>query len=344
MKKVLIIITTLLGVYNLTAQVLYTDNFDNYNLGNLGTDVTGKTPGQWGWYTGSFNTQANSMFTIVNETGRGKVFEISTGLTDREYLAAWKRNLHTFMANRSAGNDVIMFEVDFYTGPKHAVNGGGGSAGLRIYSVGDPTSLTNPPEYLLNGTFDKTKGFSDIDPNQNPHFNTWIKYVFYFDYPNKKAYIHFPFFNVVTSYDFLDHVASANLIQEYPISSIVLDVTVSKSANDPQFYTRNRYDNLKITAINAVPPNIIALSTSEQLAEKFNLYPNPANSVVNITNAENMRVQQVTIYDVAGKQLSTQNFNNEAEIQLNVENLASGTYMLHLQTKQGTAVKKLVKK
>ena len=343
MKKYLLVLITVLGFNCIYSQVLYTENFDNYNLGNLGTDVTGKTPGQWGWYTSSFRTQANSLFTIVNETGRGKVFEISTGLTDREYLAAWKRNLHTFMANRSAGNDVIMFEMDFYTGPKHAVNGGG-DAGLRIYSVGDPTSLTNPPEYLLNGTFDKTKGFSDIDPNQNPHFNTWIKYVFYFDYPNKKAYIHFPFFNVVTSYDFLEYVTSANLIQEYPISSIVLYVNVSNGANDPQFYTRNRYDNLKITAINAVPPNIIALSTSEQLSTKFNLYPNPANSVVNITNAENMVVEQVTIYDIAGKQLSTQNFNNEAEIQLNVENLASGTYMLHLQTKQGTAVKKLVKK
>jgi len=57
-----------------------------------------------------------------------------------------------------------------------------------------------------------------------------------------------------------------------------------------------------------------------------------------------MLVQQVVIYDISGKQLNTQSFNNETEIQLNVENLASGTYMLHLQTNEGTAVKKLVKK
>ena len=121
-------------------------------------------------------------------------------------------------------------------------------------------------------------------------------------------------------------------------------MNVSNGANDPQFYTRNRYDNIKITAISAVPPNIIALSTCEQFATKFNLYPNPATNVVNITNAENMLVNQVTIYDIAGKQLSTKKYNNETDIQLNVEHLASGTYMLHLQTKQGTAVKKLVKK
>lgn len=66
--------------------------------------------------------------------------------------------------------------------------------------------------------------------------------------------------------------------------------------------------------------------------------------MVTITNNESMLVEQVTIYDSIGKQLSTQTFNNQTEIQLNVENLASGTYMLHLQTAQGTAVKKLVKK
>ncbi len=57
-----------------------------------------------------------------------------------------------------------------------------------------------------------------------------------------------------------------------------------------------------------------------------------------------MVVQQVTVYDIAGKLITTQNFNEQAEIQLNVENLASGTYMLHLQTNEGTTVKKLVKK
>jgi len=42
--------------------------------------------------------------------------------------------------------------------------------------------------------------------------------------------------------------------------------------------------------------------------------------------------------------LNTQMFNNENEIQLNVENLVSGVYLLHIETNEGTAVKKLVKK
>lgn len=74
------------------------------------------------------------------------------------------------------------------------------------------------------------------------------------------------------------------------------------------------------------------------------MYPNPASNVVNITNSENIAVQQVTIYDISGKQLKTQNFDSSQEIQLNVENLASGTYMLHIKSESGTAVKKLIKK
>ena len=333
----------LLAIPSLNAQILYTENFDNHSVGNLGTDVTGKIPGQWGWYTSTKYTQANSFFTIVNETGRGKVLDIGTGLTDGEGLAAWKTNLHPLMANRTTGNDVIMFEYDFFTGPMLPGNGGG-DAIIRLYSIGDPNSTMNQPEQLINSNFDKKRGFSDLDPNQNPHFNTWVKFVFYFDYSNKMLYIHLPFFNVVTSHDFLKHITSTNLIQDYPLSNIVINVIASKGVNDPQIYTRNRYDNIKITAINAVPPSVITLSTNEQLAAKFNMYPNPATNVVNITNNENMLVNKVVIYDITGKQLSTQSFNNETQIQLNVENLASGTYMLHLQTNEGIAVKKLVKK
>jgi len=342
MKNYIFFVIWFLFINTAYSQVLYTENFDNHSLGNLGTDVTGKIPGQWGWYTSSHDTQSNSFFTIENETGRGKVLNISTGLTDREGLQAWKTNLHPLIDNRTVGNDVQMFEIDFYTGPKHPGNGGG-YAHITLYSIGDPNSTMNPPVQLTYLTFDKKRGFSDLDPNQNPHFNTWIKYVFYLDYPNKKLYIHLPFFNVVTSHDFLKNKTSTNLIQDYPISNIVLDVIVSKGVNDPQIYTRNYYDNIKITALNAVPPNIVTLSINEQLAAKFNMYPNPATNVVNITNSENMQVQQVTIYDISGKQLNTQTFNNETQIQLNVENLASGTYMLHVETAQGTAVKKLVK-
>src|SRR5690606_29479281 len=79
-----------------------------------------------------------------------------------------------------------------------------------------------------------------------------------------------------------------------------------------------KFDNISMSAHNTTPK----LSNHQFLATKFNLYPNPANKVVTIANEDNLPVQQIKIYDIAGKQLSTQTYNNEAEVQLNVEHLA----------------------
>src|SRR5690606_15714837 len=130
------------------------------------------------------------------------------------------------------------------------------------------------------------------------------------------------------------------LIEDFKPSVFQYFFSVPQDAGPQQMV--NKLDNIKITALQNVPSEV--LSTANFLAEKFNLYPNPATNVVNITNNENMFVKEVAVYDVTGKLINTQNYNNEAEIQLNVEHLASGTYMLHLQTAEGTAVKKLVKK
>ena len=105
---------------------------------------------------------------------------------------------------------------------------------------------------------------------------------------------------------------------------------------------RLRIDDINISAQNTVP--VVNLSINEFLSEKFSLYPNPASNSVTITNSENRQVNQIAVYDVSGKLISIQPYATQQEVRLNVENLASGTYMLHIQTASGTAVKKLVKK
>ena len=117
------------------------------------------------------------------------------------------------------------------------------------------------------------------------------------------------------------------------------ELSTDPNKNNP---FRLRVDNINFAAQNTVPTENLAVN--EQLAQKFSLFPNPATNVVNITNAENMQVNQVIVYDIAGKEIKNQTFTNENQVQLNVENLASGTYMLHIQTNEGTAVKKLIKK
>lgn len=176
-----------------------------------------------------------------------------------------------------------------------------------------------------------------------PH-NTWFTIKMYIDFNTKKAYYALPYATVVA--DFLRFENGSNLIEKYKptgLGCLFSSTFISTQTPLPQIEEAYvKIDNIKITALYSVPPEV--LGTDNFLAQKFNIYPNPATHVVNITNSENILVNKVTIYDIAGKQLNTQNFNNETDLQLNVAHLASGTYMLHLQTNEGTAVKKIVKK
>ena len=85
------------------------------------------------------------------------------------------------------------------------------------------------------------------------------------------------------------------------------------------------------------------LSNDEFLANKFSVYPNPANNVVNIANGENMMVNKVTVTDLNGRTVKNVSFDNVANVQVNVSDLASGLYLMNITSDKGTATKKFVK-
>ena len=323
--------------------------------GNLGTDPDGFIPGQGGWLTLCENTKSNDFFNIVNEANRGKVLDLTSNLTkNTEAFGLIKPNIDALIDTRLPGNDVIKFEIDFFTGNQMAVPG---ISRIKL-NLGNTNPITDG-NYILQLFFLKQtgeiqgniisingQGTRNIirDGNKGVYlpFVTWLTFVVYLDYPNDKIYIEIPYLNKVFSGVLTGNNAN-NLIQDF--KPIALTMATSFQANiNFNVFSSQRYDNIKITALNAVPQGVIDLSNDDFLAKKFNIYPNPATTMVNITNNENMFVKEVEVYDTTGKLISTQNFNEQAEIQLNVEHLASGTYLLHLQTNEGTAVKKLVKK
>ena len=154
----------------------------------------------------------------------------------------------------------------------------------------------------------------------------------FLDYNTFKAHYRFPSLNAFFTDKFM------NITTPAPTVDIIrMELSISNTT-----YTNAllRMDDFKISAL----PSLPFLDTNNYVSDKFNLYPNPATNLVNITNSENMSVRQVEIYDLAGKLINTQHFNNETEIQLNIEALTSGTYLMHLHTNKGMAVKKLIKK
>jgi hypothetical protein len=117
MKKTLLLATFLGGCLFINAQTLQSDDFSALNIGNIGTDITGATPGQGNYYTFT-SVGANTDFQIYSEAGDyGNAFQITGPSTDTGTKYMWKDGLDTAWASRTSGNDIIEVEFDFFTGP-----------------------------------------------------------------------------------------------------------------------------------------------------------------------------------------------------------------------------------
>ncbi|MFK7782960.1 T9SS type A sorting domain-containing protein, partial [Psychroserpens sp.] len=82
------------------------------------------------------------------------------------------------------------------------------------------------------------------------------------------------------------------------------------------------------------------LSVSEFDFNGFELYPNPANNLLNI-KLNNITNAKLSIYDIQGK-LVFKNSISEQELELNVSDLQSGLYFVKLNTDTKEFVKKLI--
>jgi len=358
MKKCLAIV--LAGVcFNLACgQTLYTENFNSYPIGNFGTDYTGVIPAQGGWYTLDYGSEPhffscdNADYQIVAENGRGNILYLGyRHTTYQNKHRVFRTDINTYWQQRTTNNNVFKISFDIFT---QEANDSSGVFFIENKLIERLLGITYHGQYRYLQVSGKTSGDGRLKYNNGSLIvlpvNTWVTIEAYVDYNNSNLYISIPTMNNYTAMFKMNTLhlggtdTEGNPLPDDNPNKIAFNGRSGVDTGDPKKDNpfRLRIDNINISAQNTVPT--VNLNVNEHLSSQFNLYPNPATNLVNITNNENMLVQQVTIYDIVGKQLNTQTYNNETEIQLNVENLASGTYMLHVETAQGTAVKKLVKK
>lgn len=349
MKKITFIAIVMFLLFNsVHAQVLWSENFESYTLGNVGTDVTGTVPGQGNWYTQRVYTSddvSNENFRINHDARRGKYLILeSTTIEERGVFKGISRymqnNIGSIWSLKDTTNNILKIEFEynyyFYTNSSNSdffilltnddhINFSSHSHGLHTSA-----SLNGKMVEVFNGA-----GHLSILPNLLANPNTWHKMIIYVDIDKNESYVEFPFKNYAIK-------SLGYMIGNYPYDPLDLDRFDIVFRSEDNFYGNSflKIDNIKISAVNTLPTlNIIDLDSS-----KFNIHPNPSNDIVTITNSESISIKQVEFYDLTGKLIRTHSFNNESEIQLNVENLASGVYMLHIETNAGTAVKKLIKK
>jgi hypothetical protein len=117
MKKILLSIVVIGASFFSQSQTLFTDDFDALTVGNLGTDVTGATPGQGNWGTYVPTGGANTDFQIVNAGATDNELQL-TGPAGATSTSTTKYAFQYFdWAGRTTGNDVIFTEFKIKTGP-----------------------------------------------------------------------------------------------------------------------------------------------------------------------------------------------------------------------------------
>lgn len=79
-----------------------------------------------------------------------------------------------------------------------------------------------------------------------------------------------------------------------------------------------------------------SLSVSDIKKSEISIYPNPSSEVINIKNAE--KIDTVRIIDMSGKVLIT-----TSSTQIDIKNLAKGTYMINIYSGKGVISKKFIK-
>lgn len=85
-------------------------------------------------------------------------------------------------------------------------------------------------------------------------------------------------------------------------------------------------------------------SANEFDKKMFNIYPNPANNVVNITSKRADNITKVMVYDTTGKKLHQQAFETASnQQQINIAHLAKGMYIIEINTANGKQNIKFVK-
>lgn len=329
MKKTLLSLSLFATMFSFS-QVLQSENFDSYTLGDVGTDVTGATPGQGGYYTAN---GTNASYQIVSET-IGKSLQITGSATASGSRFMWKDGLITAWAGRTSGNDVINIEYDLFTGGTttsknrqnlYLYNAAGDKVLVGLSFVAETKTLLGVC-YLDNagtlGNYSLNLGASPIVLTANQ----WVRIGMSFNKTTGEVFWKGPGF-----YGSFDGAAIG-------VDPAEIDYIMSFGTGNAAAYT-SRFDNLVSWANNV--ENLLGNSDFEATnLDLISLYPNPTSSILNISNNNNFNIKNISITDINGRVVK----NQEGSLtQINVSDLNAGVYFVTVDAEEGKTTKKFIK-
>lgn len=333
MKKIYLLSAIALSTTFLSAQVIESDNYNSYTLGDVGSNFAFGAPGQGGMYLSGGSAPD---YQIVNiDATHDKSFQLTGGATATaaSNRQAVKLGFGTAWAARTTGNDILRVTFDFYTGT---------STGTNLPGVNVTNSTTGLVGLKYNTATKLFQGMANLTVSGTPAFynitgisavtypaNTWVKVGFTYDKVN----------GVITY-----------TIDGVTTTLAIAGATVTKNLDGSQFNVLSNYntgntatttsavDNYVADAVNAATLGVVTVGQIEKTAN-VTVYPNPTADYINIKSTS--RVISVNVIDVSGKSVASK---KSADNQIDVRNLTKGTYIINVETENGTETKKFIKK
>ncbi|TDX87159.1 T9SS type A sorting domain-containing protein [Epilithonimonas xixisoli] len=356
MRKILLLSSIALTSILTSAQVFTDDNFNsaNFTVGNIAPDFY-PAEGQGGWQVSASAAIPNrniSNFQIVDMMGR-KVATIlgPDAATGTKFFL--KESFESAWVNRTEFNDVIQAEFDFYTGAANAA-----STNRSQYRILTPNP-TNPAQVVALAGFgmdhkdltlyisgysnpcnviaglcpignEYTNGNYSYSYTEKLPANTWLKIGVAWDYNTGEVFMKV--INPATGTTIVDDFIPAALA-----NAEISEIGFTNAGLTGGTVAATTYlGSVKIEARDGV--ELLAVGDIVATKASVSVYPNPTSDFLKFDTKS--KVESVQVYDMAGKAVSVQVLNN----QIDVRNLAVGSYVVKIQTAEGSSTQKFIKK
>ncbi len=368
MKKILLL-CTVFSIIGSRAQTLMSRNYNGLTVGNIGTNIAGSATGQGGMITEytngaapttSNNAAATNGQIVANDAVHSNVLQFVGPNGDKGGRFIWEAGLPTLWNARTATNNIIEIEVELYTGAGGISSKN--SVGISLYGnsgnvipVGfrfNPNTLefsgqayyaTDQLDGATYGTYNITLGTAEA-PNFLLPANTWVKIGISYNTVTREI-----IWKTSTGLNaFLEgvqerKVAADGTVTFSALAPLEVDYVIvngSTAAAPNTAAATVLFDNFNVKASST--DTLLGLGTII-ISNKFVISPNPTSDFINISNSENINVNNVSISDLNGRIVKESKFINVSNIQMNLASLVPGMYMMSITSEKGTETMKVMK-
>ncbi len=347
MKKIILLTCILFYASLAEAQILESEDFNTFNVGNIGTSIAGNIPGQGGFLTTaqSFNGSTtsnnnNDNFQIIRDSQNRKKLQITGPDGTSARKAMWKTGLQTRWNNRTMGNDVVQLTYTFNTGSTTTSEN---YFGIQLFDSNFNFTLGYSYDSLsreLIGVAYVNMGGSlvnlsfGLEPNglilaQNTTYTLRCSYDF-----NTGEILWNPDSRPVS-------IGIPNSLWVPGQQIVELDFLGTALPPGTNFgnvgSTSAFFEDYELKAVGVSG----LLSNDEILQSELTIFPNPTDDVLYLT-IDSFRPGDLKIYDASGRIVKSLNLDSD-QTTIDVSNIRSGIYMLTTTNDLGSISRKFIK-